>query len=63
MKIVEDWGFLDDIHGRIWIMDSENTTYVYDNIDKSIVSIVKEGIHFETAYHGYKYDITLVEKK
>ncbi len=63
MKIVEDWNFLNDFYGRIWIMDSEDSTYVYDNIDKNIVETVGECKHFEAAYHGYKYDITLVEKK
>lgn len=63
MKIAEDWRFLDETHGRIWLVDSENSTYVYDNIDKNTVNIVKDMVLFETDYHGYKYDITLVEKK
>lgn len=63
MKIVEDWEFLNDFQGRIWIMDSENSTYVYDNIDKNIVETVEEWKHFESDYHGYKYDINVVEKK
>lgn len=62
MKIVEDWGFLDSVKGRIWIMDSEDNTYVYDNIDRNKVKIIKDTVHFEADYHDYEYDVTLVEK-
>lgn len=63
MKIVEDWSFLDDFQGRIWIVDSENDTHVYDNIDKSVVDILKEKRNFKADYHDYEYDITLVQKR
>lgn len=63
MKIADDWTFLDSFTGRIWLIDSENTTYVYDNIDRSNIEIIKDRVHFEADYHDYEYDITLVEKK
>lgn len=62
MQVVSDWGFLNDFKGRIWLVDSENTTYVYDNIDRSSIKIVKDKVDFETDYHDYDFHITLVEK-
>lgn len=62
MKVVENWEFLNDFKGRIWLIDSEDTTYVYDNIDRDIVEIIKDRVSFETGYHDYDLDITLVEK-
>lgn len=62
MKVVENWEFLNDFKGRIWLIDSEDTTYVYDNIDRDIVDIIKDRVSFETEYHDYDLDITLVEK-
>lgn len=62
MKVVEDWEFLKDFKGRIWLIDSEDTTFVYDNIDRNIVEIIKDRVSFKTDYHDYDFDITLVEK-
>lgn len=62
MKVVEDWSFLDTISGRIWLVDSEGDSFVYDNIDRDVVKVLKERECIKVDYHGYQYDVTLVEK-
>lgn len=62
MKIAEDWSFLDTLNGRIWLVDSEGDSFVYDNIDRDAVKILKDRECIKVDYHGYQYDVTLVEK-
>ena len=63
MKIADDWSFLDGINGRIWLVDSEGDSFVYDNIDRDKVDIIKDREFIRVDYHDYQYDITLVETK
>jgi len=63
MKIADDWSFLDGINGRIWLVDSEGDSFVYDNIDRDKVDIIKDKEFIRVDYHDYQYDITLVETK
>ena len=56
---------LDNYKGRIWLVTSDNY-YLYDEFveryGKQKITLIKEEL-FETKYHGYRYAISLIEKK
>jgi hypothetical protein len=59
MKVVEDYEFLNDYTGRIWIVESGEPS-LYKEIENS--NIVLEAKSFSTEYHNYYYSVMLVEK-
>ena len=62
MTVVNDWEFLKDYKGRIWIIMPENTEF-YDKIPKDNITILKDTKRFDTKYHDIIFNIMLVEKK
>jgi hypothetical protein len=59
MKIVEDYEFLNNYTGRIWIVESGEPS-LYKEIENS--NIVLDAESFSTEYHNYYYSVMLVEK-
>lgn len=62
MTTVDDYSFLDTIHGRIWLIDSENMG-LYNDISKEELTVIKDVQKFNTKYQDYKYSIMLLEKE
>lgn len=63
MEIREDWDFLKDYNGRIWIIDDDsNELYKNENLLKEQISIIKEQKTFKVKYHNLTYNIMLLEK-
>lgn len=60
MKTVEDWDFIKDFKGRIWIVESGDSI-LYKEIENARVLL--DSKEFCTAYHEYYYNIMLVEKE
>lgn len=61
MNTYDDTDFMNELSGRIWIVDGgSDSCYqkLFNNEDYTLVS--QES--FETAYHGYQYTFTLVTK-
>lgn len=64
METKDDWEFLKDYTGRIWIIDDEsNLLYKNDDFIKEGINVVKEEKTFNMKYHNSTYNIILVEKK
>lgn len=63
METKEDWEFLKNYTGRIWVIDDESQL-LYQNNDfpKEGISIVKEEKTFKVKYHNATYNIILAQK-
>ncbi len=61
METVSDFSFLDGFTGRIWVIDSEAKDF-YEAIPKENVVLLRDARTFYTPYHGYVYNISLIEK-
>lgn len=69
METVEDLDFLKDYKGRIWIIDSADSSFYNDKfktddykvIDSKVIK-TKYPSSFDTNYSGYEYNIILIEK-
>ncbi len=65
MLTINDLEPLKDYKGRIWLVSSDNY-WLYDEFADTFgeenIEIIKQD-SFEIKYHGYKYTISLVEKK
>ena len=63
MEIYED---LDEIlknhQGRIWVIESENTTELVDEIDNKYSINKLDEKQFKQAYKNYSYTVELIEK-
>ncbi len=64
MKTIKTLEGLDDYQGRIWVIDSGNYDIYYEMVEryKDDIQLIKQN-HFSIEYHGYQYNISLVEKK
>lgn len=60
MNIVEDYDFLNNYTGRIWIVESGDSE-IYKNIEN--YDVILESKSFGTDYHNYYFNIMLVCKK
>ena len=58
---VTDTEFLNDLSDRVWIIDNSDKA-IYNNTFKDDFDIVSEKLIW-TGYHGYCYEILLVERK
>lgn len=60
---VTDTEFLEDVKGKIWLIDDKDKT-LYNNVFKNKIkaNLVKEK-YFETKYQNYTYNILEIEKK
>ncbi len=63
METKEDWEFLKDYKGRIWIIDDDSDAF-YKNEDffKEGITEIKEEKTFKVKYHNLTYKVMLVEK-
>lgn len=69
METVEDLDFLKDYKGRIWIIDSTDSSFYnnkfktddYKEIDSKVIK-TKYPSSFDTNYSGYEYNLILIEK-
>lgn len=69
METVEDLDFLKDYKGRIWIIDSTDSSFYNDKfktddykvIDSKVIK-TKYPSSFDTNYSGYEYKLILIEK-
>lgn len=69
METVEDLDFLKDYKGRIWIIDSSDSSFYNDKfktddykvIDSKVIK-TKYPSSFDTNYSGYEYNLILIEK-
>lgn len=69
METVEDLDFLKDYKGRIWIIDSTDSSFYNDKfktddykvIDSKVIR-TKYPSSFDTNYSGYEYNLILIEK-
>lgn len=61
METVSDFSFLEGFTGRIWVIDSEAKDF-YEAIPKDNIVLLRTAKTFYTPYHGYVYNISLVEK-
>ena len=69
METVEDLDFLKDYKGRIWIIDSTDSSFYnhkfktddYKVIDSKVIK-TKYPSSFDTNYSGYEYNLILIEK-
>lgn len=69
METVEDLEFLKDYKGRIWIIDSTDSSFYNDKfkthdykvIDSKVIK-TKYPSSFDTNYSGYEYNLILIEK-
>lgn len=69
METVEDLDFLKDYKGRIWIIDSIDSSFYndkfktddYKEIDSKVIK-TKYPSSFDTNYSGYEYNLILIEK-
>ncbi len=61
MECVNDYSFLENYTGRIWVVDPDNYGF-YDDMPKDNVVVLEETKHFHAAYHKYDYNLLLVEK-
>ena len=69
MEKVEDLDFLKDYKGRIWIIDSTDSSFYNDKfktddykvIDSKVIK-TKYPSSFDTNYSGYEYNLILIEK-
>ena len=70
METVEDLDFLKDYKGRIWIIDSTDSSFYnhkfktddYKVIDSKVIK-TKYPSSFDTNYSGYEYNLILIEKQ
>lgn len=63
METIYDYNeVLDNYHGRIWLIDSENMG-LWDEFPKDNITVLKEATRFDTKYQNYVYNIMLLEKK
>lgn len=58
---VTELDFLDNIKGRIWIINQNEK--IYDTLKEKYNIELIEQKKFDTEYKGYQYDITIIEKK
>lgn len=69
METIEDLDFLKDYKGRIWIIDSTDSSFYNDKfktddykvIDSKVIK-TKYPSSFDTNYSGYEYNLILIEK-
>lgn len=69
METVENLDFLKDYKGRIWIIDSTDSSFYNDKfktddykvIDSKVIK-TKYPSSFDTNYSGYEYNLILIEK-
>lgn len=69
METVENLDFLKDYKGRIWIIDSADSSFYNDKfktddykvIDSKVIK-TKYPSSFDTNYSGYEYNLILIEK-
>ena len=54
MECVNDYSFLENYTGRIWVVDPDNYGF-YDDMPKDNVVVLEETKHFHAAYHKYDY--------
>ena len=52
---------LEDYHGRIWLIDSENMG-LYNEFPKEGITVLEGPQRFDTKYQNYIYNIMLLEK-
>ena len=62
METVDNWNFLKDYTGRIWLIDSEYMGLYNDEFPKENITILKDAKRIDTKYHDYIYNIMLVNK-
>ncbi len=62
METVTSYDFLKNYKGRIWLVDSEYLDF-YERFPKDGIKVVKQAEKFEVKYHGYVYNIMLLEKE
>ena len=61
MTVVINENFLQDISGRIWIVDDWNKTLYNKLFNNNKYKLIKEDF-IETKYHGYNYNMILIER-
>lgn len=61
MTVVINEDFLQDISGRIWIVDDWNKTLYNKLFNNNKYKLIKEDF-IETKYHGYNYNMILIER-
>ena len=63
MEIIYNYdNILNDYHGRIWLIDSENCE-LYNSFPKEGLQTIVEPTKFETKYQNYIYTFVLLEKE
>ena len=63
METIYDYNdILQDYHGRIWLIDSENCG-LYNEFPKEGITTIIEPTEFRTKYQNYIYTIVLLEKE
>lgn len=64
METKEDWNFLKDFKGRIWLIDDDsNLLYQNEELNKEGIETIKEEKTFKVKYHNLTYKVILFEKK
>ncbi len=64
METKEDWDFLKDFKGRIWLIDDDsNLLYQNEELKKEGIETIKEEKTFKVRYHNLTYKVILLEKK
>lgn len=69
METVEDLDFLKDYKGRIWIIDSTDSSFYNDKFKTDNYKVIGSKViktkypsSFDTNYSGYEYNLILIEK-
>ena len=63
METVENFDFLKEYKGRIWVIDDgDMSLYNKEEFVKDNIEIIKEAKKFNVKYHNYTYNIILLEK-
>lgn len=61
MKTIEELEELEDVKGRIWVVDSSSYGLLEKIQEKYEVKVLEQKM-YSTKYHGFQYSFTLIEK-
>ena len=63
METKENWDFLKDFKGRIWLIDDDsNQFYENEEFHGENINVLKEEKQFKIKYHNLTYNVILIEK-
>lgn len=61
METIYDLGEIEDLQGRIWVLDSSNYALLDKVKEKYDINIIDQKT-YSTKYHAFQYSFSLIEK-